>query len=281
MLIADSFQHTKYAVFEDTFSNVTVRDYTFQRTFTQSQVMHIKLGNERLTHLIDSLYKDYGELFKRTMESQKRKNQLRSTVNLDSTFAKDPNSGEKLEKFVNRIFNSFKTKDVAIVPQEPGIEYKEHFNGAGNGILSVDEINKVTNGFFDQVATAIGIPSALIKGDMADVEKITRNYLMYTIKPILKKITDELNAKLFSDQDFLDKNQIEYYLDTYLDLFDIADKVEKLRGSGLFNGNEVLAMLGEDSKDDPSFEEYFMTKNFGTIEEILKGGENVNNETTL
>uniref|UniRef100_UPI0034D50AB2 phage portal protein n=1 Tax=Priestia megaterium TaxID=1404 RepID=UPI0034D50AB2 len=36
LLIADDFQHNEYAVFEDTFSNVTVKDYTFKRVFKQS-----------------------------------------------------------------------------------------------------------------------------------------------------------------------------------------------------------------------------------------------------
>ncbi|MGQ0416690.1 hypothetical protein ACT4UL_16345, partial [Bacillus sp. HC-TM] len=54
---------------------------------------------------------------------------------------------------------------------------------------SVEEINKVTNGFLNQVAMAIGIPIALIYGEMADVEKQTKNYMLFTVRPLLKKLS--------------------------------------------------------------------------------------------
>lgn len=50
----------------------------------------------------------------------------------------------------------------------------------------MEEINKVTNGFLNQVAMAIGIPIALIYGEMADVEKQTKNYILFTVRPLLK-----------------------------------------------------------------------------------------------
>src|SRR5690625_744231 len=48
LLIADSFQQKKYAVYEDIFSDIVVRDFEFDRTFKQSEVIHLKYGNERL-----------------------------------------------------------------------------------------------------------------------------------------------------------------------------------------------------------------------------------------
>ena len=42
LLIADDFEHNEYAVFEDTFTNVTVKDYQFKRSFKQSEVIHLR-----------------------------------------------------------------------------------------------------------------------------------------------------------------------------------------------------------------------------------------------
>ncbi|MER2057852.1 MAG: phage portal protein [Niallia sp.] len=279
LLIADSFTHNSKAVYEDTFSQVTVNDFTFQRTFKQSEVLHLKFANEKLSPLIDALYKDYGELFGRILSSQKRKNQIRSTVNIDAMTSKSDEGMADVQDFIDRAYKSFSEKDVAFVPQMPGFEYKEHFSGGSNGILSVDEINKVTDGFFDQVATALGIPIPLIRGDMADVEKVTKNYMMYTIKPLIKKISDEINAKFIEPKDYLNGDVVSVYIPRYLDIFDMANNIEKVRFSGLFNGNELRGELGYDAIDSEEFNAYFMTKNLATSEEILKGGETNNNET--
>ncbi|MDF9762273.1 hypothetical protein OKW24_004046 [Peribacillus simplex] len=63
-------------------------------------------------------------------------------------------------------------------------------------LQNVDEVAKVIDGFLNQVAKALGIPVSLLHGDMADVEKPTRNYMTFCIDPFLKKIKDELNAKM-------------------------------------------------------------------------------------
>lgn len=277
LLIADSFTRKDYAVYEDIFSQVTVNGFTFPRTFKQSEVLHIKYANERLSPLIDALYNDYGELFGRILNSQKRKNQIRSTVNIDAMTSQNEEAMGHVQDFINRMYKSFSEKDIAVVPQMPGFEYKEHFNGGGTGVQSVDEINKVTDGFFDQVATALGIPLPLIRGDMADVEKVTKNYMMYTIKPLIKKISDEINAKFVDPQDYLKGDIVTAKVPNYLDIFDLSNSIDKLRSSGIMNGNEIRTELGLEEVDIPQLNSYFITKNYSDVmpsEENLKGGEN-------
>lgn len=273
LLIADSFLRNERAVYEDFFTGVTVGDYTFKRTFMQSDVLHIKYANEKLAPLIDSLYKDYGELFGRILSSQKRKNQIRSTVNIDAMTSKSEDGMKSVQTFIDKMYKAFGEKDIAVVPQTPGFEYKEHFSGSGNGIQSVDEINRVTGGFFDQVATAFGIPLPLIRGDMADVEKVTKNYMMYTIKPLLKKISDEANAKFIEKEAFLNGETITVRVATYLDIFDLSNSIDKLRSSGIVNGNEIREELGMEAVDIPQMWEYFITKNYQEMTS-LEGGEN-------
>ena len=123
--------------------------------------------------MIDGLYKDYADLFASVLGSQKRKNQTRATVDIDNSVAKDEKKLAQLQAFIDKLYKSIrKNTDVAIVPQQPGFAYKEHAAGTGN--QSVDEINKVTNGFLDQIAMAIGIPAGLLHGDLAGVKEITK-----------------------------------------------------------------------------------------------------------
>lgn len=273
LLIADSFEHNSYAVLEDTFTKVTVKDYVFQRSFKQSDVLHMRYRNEHLSPLIDGLFTDYGELFGRIVASQKRKNQLRGTVDLDTRQALDDATRTKLQAFIDKMYNAFSTKDIAIVPQQPGFKYNETSGGNAGSGQSVDEINKITDGFLDQVAMAIGIPTSLIHGNMADVEKPTKNYMMYTVNPLLKKFCDEGNAKFIEKDEYLAGKRIEAKAVSYNSLFDVANAVDKLISSSGFTGNEIRSELGYDPSDDPNLDRHYITKNYQEVQ-TSEGGEN-------
>jgi HK97 family phage portal protein len=269
LLIADDFQQNEYAVLEDTFTKVKVREYVFKRSFRQSEVLHLKYSNENLAPLIDGLFKDFGDLFGSVLKGQKKKYQIRGTVDMDMLSAKSKEQQAKLQEFIDNMYKAISEKDEAIIPQQPGFKYAETFAG-GSG-LSVDEVNKVTNGFLDQVAMAIGIPASLLHGDMADVEKQTKNYIMFTVSPLLKKIKDEGNVKFFTMDDYLKGKKLETKTISYNSIFDLANAVDKLRSSGVLNGSELRDELGLERVDDPMMDKYVMTKNYSGV---LEGGEN-------
>lgn len=272
LLIADDFHHEEYAVFEDTFSEVKVKDYVFQRTFRQSEVLYLTYVNEKLTPLINGLYNDYGELFGRILSAQKRKGQIRGTVDVDITTAKNPETLKKLQEFIDNMYRAIREKDVAIVPQQRGFDYKETSNSQTSA-FSVDEINKVTGGFLDQVAMAIGIPPSLLYGEMADIEKQTQNYITFTVNPLIKKIEDEANSKFFTKEEFLNGKRLYIQKAPYRDIFDIATAVDKLRASGVMTGNQLREEMGLERDDDPMLDKYFITKNYQESSQALEGGE--------
>lgn len=272
LLIADDFYQEEYAVYEDVFKNIVIRDFEFKRSYRQSEVIHLKYSNEKLSYLLDSLFSDYGDLFGYILKGQKRKNQLRATVDMDMLAAKSKEHQAKLQEFIDNVYESFEKRDVAVVPQQPGFKYEEQ---SGNGIAgqTVDEINKVTNGFFDQVSTAIGIPISLIRGDMADVDKQTKNYMFFTVSPLLKKIKEESDVKFFTKKESINGKSIEVRKPSYRDVFDLATAVDKLVSSGVFNGNEIRTELSFETTDEDIHKEYFITKNYQSSKEAIEGGE--------
>ncbi|MDA2095468.1 phage portal protein [Bacillus thuringiensis] len=272
LLIADGFQHNEYAVFEDNFTDVIVKDYTFKRSFKQSEVIHLKYRNDKLSPLIDGLFADYGDLFGRILNSQKRKNQVRGTVDMDMIGAKAEEQIAKLQEFIDNMYKAIGTKDIAIVPQQKGIKYDEVYNGSANG-PSVEEINKVTNGFLNQVAMAMGIPTALIYGEMADVEKQTKNYMLFTVRPLLKKLSDEANVKFFEMSEYLLGQKIEVKAVSYQSIFDLATSIDKLISSSAFTGNEIRSEVDYEDSDDQNLNIHHITKNYTKLNES-EGGEN-------
>lgn len=268
LLIADDFQRKEYAVKEDKFNNVYVRGMQLDGTFKRSQVMYMQYGNEELSRMVDSLFSEYGELIGRMFETQKMKNQIRSTVNVEGSFLKTKEGTNALQNFINRTYEAIKSKSIAIVPQQKGMEYEEHSKQGSSG-QSVDEINKTTDSFLDQVCHSVGLPPNLLKGDMADVENMTRNAMKFCIDPILKIISNELNFILVKKADYLKGEQILIKRISYRDMFDIAVAVDKLRSSSVVNGHELRDEIGLEHSDDEIHDAFIMTKNY----EDAKGGD--------
>ncbi|PKR79191.1 phage portal protein [Halalkalibacillus sediminis] len=271
LLVADDFSRTEYALMDDVFRDVTIKDFTYQRTFVASDVIYIKHSNEDLSRLLDSLYSDYGELFGRMLEFQKHNNQIRATVDTENVNPKDPEKQTRMQNFIDNMYGAIKKRTFAIVPQQKGFVYQEQSERASRTSGSVDEINKVTNGFLDHTARALGIPPALVRGEMADVEKSTRNYMTFCIDPLLKKVKDEFSGKFIDKRDYLKGERMDIRSISYRDLFDLASAVDKLRSAGIYNGNELREKLGDERVDDPILKEYVITKNYS---ESIEGGEN-------
>ncbi|AUJ23123.1 phage portal protein [Virgibacillus dokdonensis] len=271
LLVADSFTKMEYAVYSDIFKDVVVKNHEFKRSFRRDEVIYLEYKNEKLAPIIDGLYADYGELFTRIINAQKRKSQIRSTVDIDTTKAKGEEGRSKLQSFVNKLYRAFADKDIAIVPQQNGYTYSEHSKDTKG--QAVDEVDKVSDGFLVQVARSLGIPPSLVKGEMADVENLTRNFMLFCVDPILKKVKDELNAQLFTKEEYFSGIQIKIKRARYRDIFDVASAVDKIRGAGVGNGNELRDELGWDPVDDPILEEYVITKNYADTTESFKGGE--------
>ena len=275
LLIADTFSRNEFAIFENTFRDVVVKGYPFKRVFKDSEILYFSYTNERLSNLIENLYTDFESLFARVLDFQKRKNQIRGLVDIDAIHDKTEEGQKKLQAYIDKIYKSFSEKSIAVIPQSKGFNYHEMPGGSS---LGVDELNRVSDGFLFQVARVLGIPIALIKGDMADVENPTRNFMRFCIDSFLKKISDELNAKFFTRADFLSGNRVDIKRISYNNIFDVAAAVDKLRASGVFNGNELREELGAERVDEEMMDQYFITKNYIELSEALKGGD-ITNET--
>ena len=55
----------RVCLYDDIFKDVTVKDYTYQRTFTMQEVIYLKYNNNKVTHFVESLFEDYGKIFGR------------------------------------------------------------------------------------------------------------------------------------------------------------------------------------------------------------------------
>ena len=248
LLIADDFTRKEYAVYEDTFHDVMVKDYTFKRMFNMSEVIYLQYTNRDLDEFINGLYGDYGELFGRMLEIQLRNNQIRGIVNIDMTKAfqdkSDKNgrtASEQIQGFLDKLFNSFKKSSVAIVPQTKGFEYTEVSASTRSTSQSVDEMIKLKRDLADEVAGYVGVPAGLIFGEGSEkqLEMQKQVFLEFCLTPLIEKIQSELISKLITKSDYMKGHRIDVVGMDKLDIFKYAVQIDKLVSSGTFTRDEI------------------------------------------
>ncbi|MGG3234629.1 phage portal protein [Priestia flexa] len=276
LLIADSFIREERAVYPDTFKNVTVKEFTFMRSFSMEEVIYLTYNNEKLSRFMNGMFEDFTQLFSRMVESSMFANQVRATAGIESTQKLDEESLGKLQNFIDRMFKSFRKNAFAIVPKLKGFEYDEITDGS-NGGRSIDEITKVLDKAIEYVAELLGIPSVIVQGSLSDYETALKSYIKFTYNPLLKKISDELNAKLLDKKEYQLGKHIEIVGIQVKSVTENAEAVDKLVASGAYTRNEVREKFGDERVDDPELDKYVITKNYQTVE----GGETNESKTTV
>ncbi|HDR5354004.1 TPA: phage portal protein [Bacillus thuringiensis] len=273
LLIADHFDRVEYAVYPDVFKNVNVKDYTFQRSFQMDEVIYITYNNEELTKFMSGIFKDYTQLFSRMIETNMFSNQIRATAEMESAQNLEGENLTKLQSFMDKLFGAFRKNAFAIVPKIKGFNYTEIADGSNNG-RSVEELSKLKKDLIDHVANILGIPTALVRGDMGDYETSIKAYIKFCISPLIKKIEDELNAKLIEKKNFLSGEKIEVTGVKEKDIIDHAEAVDKLVASGAFTRNEVRKLFGAERSNNPELDEFVITKNYQSANSIEGGDKN-------
>lgn len=266
MLIAESFVHTKYANYDDTFSGVYVRGFRFERTFSMSDVIYLNYQNERLESYTDSLFCDYGKMLGRMVDIQMRNNQIRGILKADLQQGTQEKKQEQLNNFLGKIFNAFKQKDVAVVPLTNGFDYEEIGGTKSNTQQQFEQIKALRKDALATVADILGIPEPLIVDTPADASKAEETFNNGTLAFFYQLVLDELNSKLSKSDDdiFLisGKNQ--------KDIFSLAEPIDKLVSSGVMTRNEIRELLGLEKSQDSDLDRFYITKNY---EQSAKGGE--------
>ncbi|MDN5440965.1 MAG: phage portal protein, partial [Lactococcus lactis] len=263
------------------FSSVSVKNYTFQRNFKMSEVIFLEYNNDKLDRFTKGLFDDNGELYGRILEVAMRNNQIRASVGIDATGTlKDDKEGgktrtEKLQGFINKVYNSYRTNSVAIVPKMKGFEYEEYTNKQGVSNQSLEELTKMVTSLIDDIANMIGVPTALIYGEKSEMDSNIKAYKKLCIIPLMKKIKDELTVKIITKPEYYSGNRIKVFGVLPSDPLELATQADKLVSSGMFYLDEARDMFEYGPLPDGKGKIQLITKNY---EKTEKGGEKENDK---
>ncbi|WP_000524278.1 phage portal protein [Bacillus wiedmannii] len=278
LYIADSFNVTKFALKENIYNDITIEDFTFKKSFNESEVFHFKLNDRNIMQIIDGMYSSFGKLLASSIDYYKRKNNKRLLIKGDFLRAQDPETqaaiDEMFEGQLKNWFNADKAGSAFQLQDGYVIEdMSDSKNGASNSSTSRD-VSDLINDIFNYVAIAFHVPIGILKGDVADIEKQMDSFLAFCINPIAELIQDEFNRKMYTQKEYIERTYLK--IDTtkikVVDITKLATALDKLFAIGGLSINDILIILGREPIGEEWANKRFVTKNYQETDS-LEGGE--------
>jgi len=270
LLVADDYSKTEYAVYEDIFEGVTVKDYTFSRSFRQGEVLYFRLAPENMRAVINGLYNSYAKLIAYGIKSYQKSRGQKGIISVDTMGLNDANFQKEYERLKNGQFQSFFDAENAVMPLYKGFAYTD----IGSKTYS-NETSRDIRAMIDDVAAftarGFGIHPALVSGDVAGIDDALEQTLTFCLDPLLRMLETEINRKRYGYKEMEKGNylRIDAKAVRHVDLLSVSGAVDKLISSGAFCINDIRKLAGEPPIEEPWAYQHFMTKNYSPAGEIL------------
>ena len=272
LYVADDYQKQVYALYDYQFTGVTVDDFTFGKTFYQSDVLFFQLNSVDMRQLVNLLYSSYNELMQYAANAYRKSRGSRGILDIDAQAQAEDDFSDTLQELMTVYFKKFFESENAVLPLYDGYKYTE-LQSKTYSSESTRDIKALADDIFDFTARGFSFPPSLAKGDVQDNRKATDELLTFCIDPLALAFgkRDETGRET-AMSGFLAGNYVR--IDTtavkHIDIFDIATPVDKLISSGTYTINDIRRIIGESYIDEEWANTHFITKNYSTIQEFLE-----------
>lgn len=272
MYCADGFQFEERPFGSDIFQNIQIRNTQLRTYRFADQVFYFKLDNANVRELLNCLYVQYGQLLGCAIDEYERSNSRRYKLKLDRVKSGTGEFNQKLDDISKQNIKEFLEKPNGVLPEYRGMSLEEFAAKTGTNSADIISLRKE---IFDTTAQAMKIPLSMMYGNITNMQEIVKVYLSFCIDPLADMMSEELTRKTTDYFTWKSGNRVE--VDTscinHIDIFEIADKADKLISSGIMDIDEVRARLRLDTLDTEFSKQHWITKNNAKIEDLLEGGE--------
>ena len=283
MIVADSYLKKEYALYEDTFSQVTIKDFTYNKTFKQSEVLFFQLNEVNMKAVVNGLYSSYAKLISYSVNTYQKSKGTKGIFKYESIPVSGTVEREAFDKLINEKISKWLNSDNAALPLGKGQEWKENEKKT-YASESTRDIKALIDDIYDFTARSYGIPPVLLKGDIANIsDNVIDLLLTFAVDPLIDPLQEEINRKRTGYLNFSQGTYLEIDSKSikHIDLLSVSTAIDKLIASGAFCINDIRKLVGEPIIDEPWAWQHWITKNYSSIEELLNslgGDPNVSNK---
>lgn len=271
LYLADGFHHEKLPLRGDVFSSITLIDETQQFTRIREDVFYFNFDDGKLKALLSGMLDDYTEILNYAFEVYKSSNSEKYKLKMPGVEAGDQAFMEKFQKYIKTQLSSFLNNTKTVYPEFKGQELVQM--SQPNGTTNSQDIRELRKDIFETTAQAFKMSTSMLYGNMTNVKDVVTQFITFRIDPLAKLISDELTKSSSTIDEYMKGTYMD--VDTtsimHINIFDNANNIYNLLGSGLYNIDGVLEKLGEPPLNTDFSKQHWVTKNHEKIETALEG----------
>lgn len=257
------------------YNGIVIDDFQMNRKFNASEVFLFKLENIQAKQLIDGMYKSLGSCIDTAMSAYKDTNSTKYILKVDGVQAGDQHFQEEWENILKESLSKYMNGDAKLYVQYTGRELQKMKQEGSQ--KSSDDTVKLIEEIFKITGKAFKIPESLMLGNITNMNDVVKSFLTFAVDPFADMIGQVLTGQYGYDNWILGNY---YKVDTsgvnHVDIFDMADKIDKLISSSFASIDEVREKAGLDILNEEWSSKHLLTKNYEFIEEnSIIGGEKV------
>ena len=275
LYVADGFSVDEKPLSENIFSNISIENESLTRKYKASDVFYFRLDDVRIKKLIDGAFDQYSTVMQAAIDGFIRRNGKKYKLILDQYKAGDPEFKQLYESMLKKQLETFVKSSNAVYPQFRGQNLEEFDKAAAGNYGGSADVIAVRKEMFDVVAQAFKIPLSMMYGNITNINDMINMFLTFTIDPLADMIGEEITRKMYPFSEWKKGNYVK--VDTscisHVDILDVADKVDKAISSGVVCVDEVRKRLDMQPYGDAFGEMRFVTRNYATLDEVLKGAQ--------
>lgn len=279
LYVADSFIVNKqYAFYDYRFESIQIDDFSLSRAFRQNEVFYFQLNNKKMVTYLNGTMTLYTGLIKAAYSSYMASNGNKGFLKISQFAEQEDDFQEYFNQLVNEDFKKFFESSNAVMPLYEGYSYESLGNTGTQS--NTRDIKALIEDVIQTTANAFNMPTSIAIGNVQDTSKAIDEFLTFCIDPLIRILEAEITRKSFTQSQVINGSCVKF--DTtaikHIDLLDVATAIDKLISSGCFTINDIRKTIGADEIDEPWANQFFMTKNYSTIEDLMN---QLNNTTDM
>ena len=271
VVVADDWEEPEdYPSKQNEYKGVVAGNVSYEKTFRESDVLHLRLNHCNIKPVIDGLYQCYYRMVDAAMRNYQWDKGQHWKVHVAQLAQGDEGWEKQFQSMIEAQVRPFLQSNGSILPEFDGYVY-ENVSGA-NSTSDTRDIKNLVEDIFDFTARGFLIPAVLVNGKVEGTADANTRFLTNCIDPICDQLQEEITRKrygydLWRAGDFLrvDSSSIIHF-----DLFANAANVEKLVGSGAYTINDVRRAANQSTINEPWANEHYMTRNIATMNDAAR-----------
>jgi HK97 family phage portal protein len=280
--VADSYSVDKH-LNGDVYEGIMSHEEEIPGRYRAQDILKISLTGDSINGILSGIMALEGKLLKCATKSYIKTHGKHAILHIDDTAEAEPDFEETYSDLVNNKFKKYFESENAVLPLFKGYELQDDRGleeSTKANLTGTRDIRHMMDDIVELTARSMGVPESIATGrNVTDAD--IKTFISDVVRPIVMSLAQEINRKTYGKELVYNGSYISPDLSNvrYSDIFDVANPIDKLIGSGAFSVNDIRTRLGLEVIDEPWADQHWMTKNYSPADELMEQQGNTTQST--